>query len=398
MKSMVMIKYFVFILIMTAWIPAVGADQIVIGTSAGGIFVRDETDLSSGQSAAAFYENAVRSVTAIAANAATGDIAIGMAGFGHGLAVSCNAINITIPISNAFMFAENVASLDIDLNGNLIAGGNDGTQPMVMQRQMPHVDVFPPSSTYGYPTVGMGAPCNTAIVTADTRGKFYVAVKETGMILYRMLNWDRPVASPMDQTLAGSPVNAMDTTSRGYLVYGLANGTVHIRGNSSNWMGAAPAGYVETTGSLGSPVTALVVTSDNKVIIGLANGKVSVRAANTLTTVISSVDFGSGHGISALAATSNGNVAIATDDGGWVHVRSVSNLNTIITPAVQFGGTITDMAVCPLLLPGDCAEAIEKKLNTASDLNSDCTVDLTDLSIFTQNWLQCIDPQDENCL
>ncbi|MHB9070966.1 MAG: hypothetical protein ACYC54_11445 [Sedimentisphaerales bacterium] len=376
------------------------ADQIVIGTSAGGIFVRDEADLSSGQSAETFFENAIRPVTAVTANTDTGDIVIGMAGFGHGFIVSCNALNINNSISNAVAFAQNASSLTIDINGNLIAGGNDGIQPVVMQRMIPHVDSFPPNPPYVYPNAVMGAPSYTAIVTADSRGKFYVAVKETGLIIYRTLTWDRPVAYPMDQTSAGGQVNAMGTTSRGYIVYGMNNGTVHIRGNSSNWMGAAPAGYIETTGSLGSPVTALFVTSDNpgKVVIGLANGKVSVRGASTLTTVISSIDFGVGHGISALTSTSNGNVAIATDDGGWVHVRSLSNLNTIVTSPVQFGGTVTGLAVCPLLLPANCNEAIENGLDMVSDLNSDCKVDFEDFEVFVQNWLHCMNPQDVNCL
>ncbi|MHB0945666.1 MAG: hypothetical protein ACYC3B_00665 [Sedimentisphaerales bacterium] len=48
--------------------------------------------------------------------------------------------------------------------------------------------------------------------------------------------------------------------------------------------------------------------------------------------------------------------------------------------------------------PADCTEAKEWGLKAASDLNGDCRVNFTDFAEFAQSWMQCMNPQDANCL
>lgn len=368
---------------------------IIVGTSSGDIHVVDQVDLSTKSSIVAYYENAARPVSALTVNENTGDIVAGLAGNGHGLLVSWNIINVHRSISNAIAFASDVESLDVDSNGNLLAGGTDATQPIVMHRMIPHVDSYTMDSAYAYPPIiSLGQPVGTALVAADTRGKFYVAIEETGVIYYRLLDWSLPTLS--HQLTAGGQVNAITTTARGYLVYGMEDGSVHIRGNASAWMDAAPSGYVETTGPLGSPVTALAVAPGDKVITGLADGRISIRAANSLDTVIDSIDFGVGSGIVGLSATSDGYILIATNNNGELHVRSLSDMHTPVASR-QFGNTITAIASCPLLIPADCSQAADAGLTIAADINKDCRVDLADLSVIIQNWMMCMAPYDQDC-
>ena len=44
-----------------------------------------------------------------------------------------------------------------------------------------------------------------------------------------------------------------------------------------------------------------------------------------------------------------------------------------------------------------CKAAIEVGLGIAADLNNDCYVNLADLAVFTQDWLQCVETQEQGC-
>jgi hypothetical protein len=45
-----------------------------------------------------------------------------------------------------------------------------------------------------------------------------------------------------------------------------------------------------------------------------------------------------------------------------------------------------------------CADILAMGLKLAGDVNSDCTVDMSDLLVFKDAWLECNDPQDAGCV
>jgi len=47
--------------------------------------------------------------------------------------------------------------------------------------------------------------------------------------------------------------------------------------------------------------------------------------------------------------------------------------------------------------PLTCADVWERGLGLAADLNHDCYVNWQDFSVFAGQWLQCNNPEDENC-
>lgn len=260
-----------------------------------------------------------------------------------------DAADISAQIAGASAFGAGADGLAIDGNGNLLASGMDiEGKARVQQHAIPNVESSP--NGYPYPSIPLGAN-GSALVAAADGTNFFAVAKDVGVGYYRTYDWGRPIAQPYDYVDWGGPVNAVASTSQGYAVFGTASGfalgnRVWIRGiaeGSGLWY--APAGYEDTTGEFGSAVTSLAVTSDDNILIGLANGHVSLRPAASLTTTLNSIDFGTAHPISAVAITADGNYAlIATDDGGYVHVRPLNDLAAIATSAVQFGGTVTGLA------------------------------------------------------
>jgi hypothetical protein len=51
-----------------------------------------------------------------------------------------------------------------------------------------------------------------------------------------------------------------------------------------------------------------------------------------------------------------------------------------------------------LLMPSDCEDVIRLGLLFDGDINADCYVNMTDLALMVSYWLQCNDPEDENCV
>lgn len=317
------------------------ADTLAIGTAGGNLFLRDEYDLTIGQTST----QPLGAISAIAADVITGNIVVATTDGVSGQLHSFNAANISNRLYNGPSLGAGTESLSIDANGNLLVAGMDiDGRARVDQRQIPDVASTPVG--YPYPSIPLGAN-GSALVAAADGTNFFAVAKDVGIAYYRTYDWGRPIAQPYDYVDWGGPVNAVASTSQGYAVFGTASGfalenSVWIRGIAEGtglWY--PPTGYEATTGNFGSAVTALAVTPDDNVIIGLANGHVSIRPANALTTTIASINLGTS--ISAMAMTSNGNIAIGT--GNQVEVYS-SDLSVQID-TLNTGNTVTALAVVP---------------------------------------------------
>jgi len=45
----------------------------------------------------------------------------------------------------------------------------------------------------------------------------------------------------------------------------------------------------------------------------------------------------------------------------------------------------------------DCNAVYKYGFEYAGDFNRDCKVDFKDLAMMTEQWLSCIDPNEDNC-
>jgi ligand-binding sensor domain-containing protein len=327
------------------------ADQIVIGTTNGNLFARSETDLTAGQTSTAPL-GVVTSLT----KTSNGGFVVATSN-PYGVLTSFNVSNISAPISAAAYYAQGASSLATDSSGNLISAGNDGAnKPTVIHLQTPHVESL---ASYPYPWITVTNNSETPRVASSSTGTFFVALN-TGWVGYRTLSWDRPNGSAAYDDVdvrygATDTIDAVTTTSQGYLVFGENMGAysrVAIRDNVGNGttrfgLQNAPIGYDGDTGWFSGTtavnITALAMTADDKVVMGFSNGTVEIRAANNLDTMLYSTSA-SGVSISALAVTSSGNIAIGTSNGKVVVYSG--NLSTS-GDALWVGASVTGLAAIP---------------------------------------------------
>ena len=89
----------------------------------------------------------------------------------------------------------------------------------------------------------------------------------------------------------------------------------------------------------------------------------------------------------------------------WWHGGAFNPCNDMASFTIGSGwgtghGAYDDFSLmyrAPSVIPGTCEEAIIRNLNYDTDLNTDCYTDLLDWSIFTQQWLNCVEPSDGDC-
>ena len=70
---------------------------------------------------------------------------------------------------------------------------------------------------------------------------------------------------------------------------------------------------------------------------------------------------------------------------------------TLKLTVIDDTGTVEDTAVITTTTP-TCADSITAGLIHKTDLNKDCYVNLQDLAILLENWTQCNDPENANCV
>ena len=77
---------------------------------------------------------------------------------------------------------------------------------------------------------------------------------------------------------------------------------------------------------------------------------------------------------------------VETDDtDSWFAFWSTESSNNAPVLLIDYGP------------PANCAEALAAGFSLLADLNSDCFVNLADFAMFASQWLQCIDPSDQDC-
>ncbi|NLH16685.1 MAG: PKD domain-containing protein, partial [Phycisphaerae bacterium] len=75
----------------------------------------------------------------------------------------------------------------------------------------------------------------------------------------------------------------------------------------------------------------------------------------------------------------------------------VAGAYTLKLTVIDDVGTVEDTVVITTTTP-TCADVVAAGLTQKTDLNKDCYVNLKDLAILLENWTQCNDPEDEDCI
>ena len=74
-----------------------------------------------------------------------------------------------------------------------------------------------------------------------------------------------------------------------------------------------------------------------------------------------------------------------------------------IDPGSEISSTYIDRLFLTPPVPNNCAEALDHGYGIVGDISGplgqpDCYVNLLDLAAFAENWLDCMDPFDINCI
>jgi hypothetical protein len=352
MKGSSRAALFVLVLALAATIGMItpsSADRVMIGTSSGEIFGRDEYNLAP--HIASSYINFGTPIGKLAA--ANGKVVIG-------LNASGSANVFTRPVDN---MAANLSTLTQGTtNSAITAMALRGTDTVVVGQTAPSsaywsgsfvrkVDNLDAAGT-GYlggsvPTPqgdGWNWGLGITAMSCLSDGRFVVGC-DSGMVTVRSATdiFAYPAGQINGWVNLGSPIVGVAGIGSNYAVL-LQNGFIGAQPGNDCYSWVSYVNY-------GMTATALASFGDGRVAIGFANGLVDIRNISSLTTSLGiSCNFGSN--IGALAVTTDGNLVVGS--GSQVFVRRGSDLT--LTPAayagsdgLNFGSTIT--ALAPVAVP-----------------------------------------------
>jgi len=381
------------------------ADYVIIINTGGSVFTVDEYDLNG--TGEISNNDFAKTISSAAGNRSSGEIVLGFAD-GTAAVVQFNALN-TVLTSGTIETGGNLLGTCIRPDGNVIFTSAAG-----WAHARDHATITAAPSGYT-------ADADVRISDANYSNMFVPQNLIQDEVL--LVGWDlketwirqgedmsaAPGGYLNDHMYWDSYITSWALTPDGDVVLGMGNtaAQVFVRDNAD--MSLAPAGYLGSGKTFGTGVrsVAMAVSQNGYLVYGNDSGEVFVRHVSDLNNAdldgfasTYTSDMAVYSGIKNIAITSHNNVVIALYDGK-IFVRSLYDINGVdvapMTVRYTQSGGIATLITMPGGMALSCSDLIARGRTLNGDMNADCYVNLEDFAVLGQHWLECNDPENEDC-